>query len=88
MNDHYITSLCQTMRSLLNSIERYPGLPMDVSEFASSAVHKLGLLEAQLAKMKDQVELSRRRGDRGYMGPNTLPYGQTINLPKDENKGR
>lgn len=80
----YIQSLIQTIRSLLNSIERSPGVTSDVIEFASSAIHKLGLLDSQLAKIRNPEEFTKRRGDRGYMGPSTLPYSGTITLPKDK----
>jgi len=80
MSGDYITARVATIHSLIGSIERMPGLPADVNEFASAALYQLRLLDDHLKNLRDPAELNRRRGDRGYMGPAVLPHMQTVML--------
>jgi len=70
----YMRSLIGTIKSLVGSIERLPGIGSDAGEFASSAMHKISLLELHIQTMPQQ-EFARRKGDRGY-----LHAGDTVTI--------
>lgn len=65
-----IDSRIETILSLLRSISAHPDSTIDVKEFASSAEFQLRDLRAQLVRDGlDPSTFTRRRGDRGYIGP-------------------
>lgn len=77
----YIRSRVASIRSMISSILAHHDLPMEVSEFANAAELQARLLDEHVQRsLRNPAEFVKRRCDRGYMGPNTLPFSQTIML--------
>lgn len=70
MSPSIIDSRVETILSLLRSIASHADATIDIREFASSAEFQLRDLALHLKREGvDPQTFTRRRGDRGYIGP-------------------